>query len=150
MNHLTAAKGEQLVCQLGCSLAGSPDLFHAPPAGISLRQVLEHQFAVTVDDGEHVVEVVRHAAGQTTHALQLLGLCQLLLEGPAFGDLVGHREEARHAVQVDRLRRQKVVVQLSVPVANAHLVIAHPSFPGRRFEESGELVRISPQAKFGA
>ena len=46
-------------------------------AGVGLAQA---KFGVTQDDGEHVVEVMRHAAGKAADRLQLLGMHQLALQ----------------------------------------------------------------------
>ena len=59
-------------------VAGLLDLLHL--AARRRRQVLaEEQLAVAEDDGEQVVEVVGHAAGQPSDRLHLLGLAELLL-----------------------------------------------------------------------
>ena len=43
--------------------------------------------AVAADDGEQVVEVVGHAAGQAADGLHLLRLAELLLQLAALGDI---------------------------------------------------------------
>ena len=49
--------------------------------------VHQQQFGIAADDGEHVVEVVRHPAGELADGLHLLRLAQLLLELFAPGDV---------------------------------------------------------------
>ena len=43
---------------------------------------------------QHVVEVVRDAAGELAERLHLLRLAQLLLEAPAFGHVAGADDDA--------------------------------------------------------
>ena len=44
------------------------------------RQPLGEVFRIAQDDGQEIVEIVRHAAGELTHRLHLLGLAELLIE----------------------------------------------------------------------
>ena len=57
-------------------------------------EILQHQLAVPQNDGQQVVEVVRHAAGQLSDGFHLLRLLILRLEGPAFGDVHGDPDAA--------------------------------------------------------
>ena len=70
-------------------LAGSPRPARAPgrPRGRPAQQ----QLAVAVDDGQQVVEVVGHAAGQPADRLHLLRLPELLLQPPPLGDVLDDR-----------------------------------------------------------
>src|SRR4051794_35243393 len=47
---------------------------------------------VAADRGEHVVEVVRHAAGEPSDALEPLGAPELALEIPTLGHVTQHGE----------------------------------------------------------
>ena len=59
-------------------------------SGEPLRRVLERKRRVAADRGQHVVEVVRDAAGEAADRLQLLALPQLLLELLLAGHVLGH------------------------------------------------------------
>ena len=71
--------------------------------------VLEREGGVAADRGQHVVEVVGHAAGKTPDRLELLALAELLLEQLALGDVLGHADrEVRLAVGVAHERGRKL------------------------------------------
>jgi hypothetical protein len=59
--------------------------------------------AVAHDDGQHVVEVVRHAAGEPSQGLHLLPLPQLLLEAALVRDVAGVHEEAADAGGIEQI-----------------------------------------------
>ncbi len=61
------------------------------------------QFEISHDDGEQVVEVMRHAARQLTDGFHLLGLLQLFLAGPLLGDILDHGDHTIAACR--KLRR---------------------------------------------
>ena len=74
-------------------------------SGEPCRGVLEREGGVAADRGQHVVEVVGHAAGEPADRLELLALTKLLLEQLALGDVLGHRDrEVRLAVRVTHER----------------------------------------------
>ena len=54
-----------------------------------------HQVAVTHDDGEDVVEIMRHAAGKLADHLHFLRLDELRFKLFAFGDVNAGADEAR-------------------------------------------------------
>ena len=86
LQHLAAAEGQQLAGQAGGALAGVADLVDAAAArGSSGGQLVEHHAAVAADDGQQVVEVVRHAAGQPADGFHLLRLAQLVFQLAALG-----------------------------------------------------------------
>ena len=58
--------------------------------GLEHLEVVLQQLDLPAHDREHVVEVVRDAAGEPADRLHLLRLEQLLLEGLAFGDVAEH------------------------------------------------------------
>ena len=71
--------------------------------------VLEREGGVAADRGQHVVEVVSHAAGEPADRLELLALAKLLLEQLALGDVLGHPDrEVRLAVGVAHERDRKM------------------------------------------
>ena len=55
--------------------------------GRVLVRVHQQQLGIAPDDRQHVVEVVRHAAGELADGLHLLRLAQLLLQCLALGDV---------------------------------------------------------------
>ncbi len=79
LHHLLAAEGEQLTREGGSTMCGAFDLLDVEPEGIAGAEAVQHQIRVAKDGGEHVVEVVRDAAGQPPHRFHLLGLPQLRL-----------------------------------------------------------------------
>ena len=56
----------------------------------------EQHVAVAGDDGEQVVEIVGHAAGQPAHRLHLLRLAELLLQAGALAPHLGRADFALH------------------------------------------------------
>ena len=68
--------------------------FQALDVGSGLAQMTLQGVEIADDDGQQVVEVVRHAAGELAHALHLLDLPQLLLGGTALGEIARHLGEA--------------------------------------------------------
>ena len=98
---LAAAEGEQLLGERGRALARVADFLNRLPLRIAFRQVLDEHVAVAVDDGQQVVEVVGHAAGQAADGFQLLRVLQLLAQLFALGlvpllrgDVDQHHERA--------------------------------------------------------
>ena len=71
------------------------------PAGNSFGQDLR----VAEDDGQQIVEVVSHAAGQTADSLHLLRLAQSLLERHPLGDVMHQRRHAEHSTRLVDERR---------------------------------------------
>ncbi len=57
-------------------------------------QSAQGDLAVTDDDGEQVVEVVGHAAGQLADDLHLLSLAELLLQPVPFRQIDPHPDQA--------------------------------------------------------
>ena len=64
------------------------------------RQPLGEMLRIAQDDGEQIVEIVRHAAGELTHRLHFLGLAELLIEivdgGALALEQLGGAVEQRH------------------------------------------------------
>ena len=80
LEHLLAAEREELPRELGGALAGLRESPRRPRAsGRPASRSREQQLRVAEDHREHVVEVVRHAAGQPADGLHLLRLAELLL-----------------------------------------------------------------------
>ena len=92
--HLLAAEGQQLAREAGGAVGGFLHFFHAGAQRIAGLHLVEHQLAVAFDDGEQVVEVVGHAAGQPAHRFHLLRLAELLFQSAPLGDVLGDHLEA--------------------------------------------------------
>ena len=63
------------------------------------RQIGKHHFAVSRNDGEQIVEIVRHAAGQLPDGFQFLGLVKLRLQFLLFRDVLHDSDEVPAALQ---------------------------------------------------
>jgi hypothetical protein len=70
------------------------------------RALLERELAEAAYDREHVVEIVRDAAGEPTDRFHLLRLAQLRLEPLALARVATHREVARRWVAAQGRERQ--------------------------------------------
>src|SRR4029078_1207874 len=57
-----------------------------------VRKALGQEIEAAYDDGEQVVEVMRHAAGELTNCLHLLRLAELGLDRLHFGLVADHRQ----------------------------------------------------------
>ena len=79
MNHLFPTEDQQLLCEVGGSGTGHPNLVYFRPKRVSLIQFLENHVTISVDHCKQVVEVMGYAARQPSNALQFLGLQILLL-----------------------------------------------------------------------
>jgi hypothetical protein len=82
-----AAEGQELAGQGRGPVPGGGHLPDQLAAGVTGREAAQQQFAVAVDDGEEVVEVVGDAAGQPADRLHLLRLAELLFELVALADV---------------------------------------------------------------
>ena len=90
---LTATEHEQLPSEISGTAAGLLNVQH----GIRLDRgervtVLEH-VQLHVDDGENVVEIMRHTTGKLADGFHLLGLAELLLQLARLGDVAGVDDE---------------------------------------------------------
>ena len=87
LHGLLAAEGQKLADQ-GCGtqrvLVDLVDFLEGRIAGLVAHQ---QEFAIADDDGEQVVEVMRHAAGQLADCLHLLRLGELGFQRLLFGDV---------------------------------------------------------------
>ena len=77
---LLARERQQAPGQLRATFGGRHDAFGERAQFRMRRQLFGDVFRVAQDDGQEVVEVVRHAAGELTHGLHLLGLAEFLIE----------------------------------------------------------------------
>ena len=88
---------------------------------VDRREVEQGEVRGGPDDGEEVVEVVRHAAGQRAHGLHLLRQAELLLQAPLFGDVAGNAVDSndRTAFVAHRTQRFLDPPLRAVPVPDA-------------------------------
>ena len=89
--HLLPAEHEQLVGQAARPPSRLLDLLDLRAHRLALLEVRHEQLAVAEDDGEHVVEIVRHAACEPPHGVHLLRLTELLFQPKALGHVPSHR-----------------------------------------------------------
>lgn len=72
--HLLTAEGEELSCERRSLSPGLQDLVDVPAKGGAIRERLSQNVGVADNDAQQVIEVVRDAAGKTSHCLHLLRL----------------------------------------------------------------------------
>jgi hypothetical protein len=65
--------------EFGCARSGLADLIDQRSHCVRFGQLMVDEGAVAVDDREEIVEIVRHAAGESADALHFLGLHKALL-----------------------------------------------------------------------
>ncbi len=64
LRHAPAAEQQQPASEFRGAFRGFDDLFGGMAVRVALAQFAEDELAVTGNDGEQIIEVVRHAAGQ--------------------------------------------------------------------------------------
>jgi hypothetical protein len=74
LHHLAAAEGQQLHGQRGGAIGRLEHLFGAATQWIERRKIVEDHAVVAGDHGQHIVEIVRHAARQPSHGFHFLRL----------------------------------------------------------------------------
>ena len=77
---LLAREGEQAPRQVGAALGGCRDVAGDPVQLLVPRQPVGKVLRIAENDGEEIVEVMGHAAGELAHGFHLLGLAELLVE----------------------------------------------------------------------
>ncbi len=87
IDRLAAREGQQPGSQFGASLPGAPYRFQHPDRGVVTAHPVESQPAIADDHGQHVVEVVRNAAGELAKRVELLHLAQFFLRLARGGDI---------------------------------------------------------------
>ncbi len=85
--HLLAAESQQLPGEVGGAAGSFLDLIHIAAQGMLGRQRIQHQLGVGTDDHQQIVEVMRHASGQSPDRIHLLRLLQLIFQPPPVGDV---------------------------------------------------------------
>ena len=63
------------------------------------------QVAVSSDDGQEIVEIARHAAGQAAHGVHFARVAQLFLELAAAGNIAKHQDGALQTAALIAQRR---------------------------------------------
>ena len=77
LQHLLAAQGQELPGERGCAIRRVRDQVDIAPLRILGGELHEQEGGPARDDGQEIVEVVGHAAGQSAHRLHLLRLAEL-------------------------------------------------------------------------
>ena len=90
-HHLFAGKRKQLLRDLRRPFGGMHDFGKLFAQGRMGFQRVQRQFCIAEDRPEHVVEIVRHAAGQSSDRLHFLRLLQLRLQPQTVGNVLRHR-----------------------------------------------------------
>ena len=85
--HLLASESQQLPGEVGGAAGSFLDLIHIAAQGMLGGQRIQHQLGVGTDDHQQIVEVMRHASGQSSDGVHLLGLLQLIFQLPPVGDV---------------------------------------------------------------
>ena len=85
--HLAPAEGKELAGECGGAVGGAADLLEVAAVRRRGWKFEQDEIAIAADHGEHVVEVVRDATGETADRLHLLRLNELPLELLALSDV---------------------------------------------------------------
>ena len=88
LHHILAAEHEQLSREAGGAFGGEEDGLHRVHHLGRQRLPGKQRAGMALDDGEHVVEVVRDTGGELADGLHFLRLAQLRLEAQPFGDVL--------------------------------------------------------------
>ena len=86
-HHAAAAEGQQLARELPGAFGGTGDLLHAVARGLAERLIGAQQSAMSQDDGEDIVEIMRDARRQPSDGFELLRVAQLCFELLPVGDV---------------------------------------------------------------
>jgi len=97
---LLSREREQAPRQVRSAFGGGRDAFGDAVQFLVCRQLLGEVFRIAENDGQQIVEIMRHAAGELTHRLHFLGLGELLVElidrGALALERLGGAVEQRH------------------------------------------------------
>ena len=122
LQNLLAAEGEQVLGQLGGTLAGTADLAQVVADRVlAAVERLQGDVGEAVDDRQEVVEVVGDTTGELADCLHLLGDQKLALELRALGHVAQNHDDVRGLAafvvsdRADALEQAPVAV--SVPEA---------------------------------
>src|SRR5262249_22144986 len=101
LDDLSAAECQKLIRQRAGTLRGAMNLLGAVAQRVDGREIIENHTRVALDDGQHVVEVVRYAARKPPHGVHFLGLKQLFFELLSLADVVDESNGAQITLGVD-------------------------------------------------
>ena len=108
-----------------------------------LRHLAVDRVETAEDDGQHVVEVVRHAAGELAQRIHLLRLTELLLKSAPLGHVVGADHDAAGIALLARNRRRHRLDDL----AGMDPLVAKGAAPA---VEAGAKIAVDLRARDGA
>ena len=128
LNHLLAAECQQLAGEADGMGSGLADLVSVRMQRVVGRQRFEDQVAIPVDDGEQVVEVVRHTSGEPADAFEFLRLSELALQVHPLRDVDRGSDGTLLAVDFDELRGKQARALLAVLPAKTALPVADRAF----------------------
>jgi hypothetical protein len=119
---LPASKRQQLSGQFRCPFHGLGNRIDIAAPAI-LRQIMSaKEIRRGKDDGQEIVEVVCHAAGELAHGFHLLRLTQRFLVLPALGDIDGLGNGADNfAMLVAQRTHRKIEIALAYRQMESHL-----------------------------
>jgi hypothetical protein len=95
---------QQLTRERGRALPRFHNLLDGAVVGISFGDAVQQDMAVTVDDGEQVVEVVRDPTGQHADRFHFGRLPELFFEQLTLGNILEHGEDGLPAPVRNRVR----------------------------------------------
>ncbi len=145
--RLLAREGEQAPRQVGAALGGGRDIAGDPVQFLVARQPVGKMLGVAENDGQEIVEIVRHAAGELAHGLHLLGLAELVAEvrdgGALLLERLGGAVEQGHqsAELAARMRRWNARAEIAKPEPLCHCGKPSdlaPDADGREDPDAGE------------
>ena len=122
LQRLPAGERQQLSGQLGGALHRLGNRVDVAPAPLFRQFAAAQEVGRGSDDGQQIVEIVRHAAGQLSDRFHLLRLAQRFLALAALGDVDGlrHRADDR-AVLIAQRTHRKVEIALADRQLQPHL-----------------------------
>ena len=122
LQRLPARECQQLSGQLGGALHGFGNRVDVAAAAFLRQFAAAQEVGRGADDGQEIVEIVRHAAGQLPDRFHLLRLAQRFLALAALCDIDGVRHRADDgAVLVAQRPHREVEIALAARQAQQHL-----------------------------
>ncbi len=131
LQRLLAREGQQPLDQLDAALRRLHGRVEVIAHFAALAQLLAQRLQIAGDHGEHIVEVVRQAAGELADGFHFLRLHQRGLGAALFGDVKRVNKTAqRHAVGVD-FRHQGAARVDGAAVAQVHGIFVSDLLAGQ-------------------